>query len=643
MVAWFLTAILTVGLFAYISLTGVSIVSNTQNSAQRSEAVRRLDMVVQGIQSQSAAPLADGVVYAPAGTFRNGLYGLPSALLPVGVTAFGSKFVYCPMGNTLDTANDNVTFNGGSYGIRTVELNDLNYVVTGRAATTAAADPNVIAFVIAPISGEAAMPGCNDVVRNGEAYTAQNGIVRAVRRSTVTDVDAVRADSGNTWYVTADGRGSGQSPSNPASLATALAAYRSSLGGSFNIVLGGGTYSSGETLLDQSTIAIASKKDSSALILSSATAATIRIAGAINVPSNLELKNVDLTGTPVYAETGRYLRSTNSSLGPVIAKSRSRVIFAGNNVIRGFQGATASLYQQAGSALSQTGGTLTLSYVNTVPAWRLEAGSSSLITSATLVLNPADSTAAVNTQSVLVASDQNSQMVFKSAFVNSNGPSSYPMYIAGRLSAHTTNFTMNAPTLVGIQGIQGARIDLPDVTIQGSRPVQYAISSVGGSSVTGWGNLYAANRCWYKGEGSLFRYSNVGYQGMSSVVTTAEEPQPMDPQPTTLQVRRYQAAVGRNAERTGLNSTLVTPKTGPGTNGFVCQAAQAPTYQLCAGEGGDCVMSDKVGTNQVTAVRYGAGNSWITKMVGPEGIPCTNAVWTDPLVGTVKTCQYMPS
>jgi hypothetical protein len=643
MVAWFLTAILTVGLFAYISLTGVGLVSNTQVSSQRSEAVRRLDMVIQGLQSQSAAPLADGVIYAPAGTFRNGVYGLPSELLPVGVTAFGSKFVYCPMGGLNGPFNDNVTFSSGSYGIRTAELNDRSYVVAGRAAVGGTNDQNVMAYVIAPDAGDGAVPGCNDIVRNGDAYSAPNGIVRVLRRSTVADVDAVRADSGNTWYVTPEGRGNGQSPGTPASLTTALAAYRASLGGSFNVVLGGGTYSSGDALLDQNTTPITAKKDSSSLILSSPTAAAIRIGGAINVPSNLELKNVDLTGTPVYAETGRYLRSTNSSLGPLIARSRSRVILTGSNVVRGFQGATASLYQMTGSALSLTGGTLTLSYVSGVPAWRLEAGASSLLTSSTLVLNPADTSAAGTTQSQLVVSEQNSQMIFKSSIVNSNGPASYPMMIAGRLTAYTTTFTMNAPTLVGIQGIPGARIDLPDVTIQASRPMQYAISSVGGSSVTGFGNLSASTRCWYRGEGSIFRYSNVGYQGMSSVVTGAETPQPMSPQPTALQVQRYQAAVGRNVERTSLNSTLVAPKSGTGINGFVCQSAPAATYQTCATENGDCVMNDKVGTGQVTAVRYGAGNSWITKMVGPEGIPCTNAVWTDPIVGTVKTCQYMPS
>jgi hypothetical protein len=637
MVAWFLTAILTVGLFAYISLTGVSIVSNTQNTAQRSEAVRRLDMVIQGLQSQSAAPLADGVVYAPTGTFRNGLYGLPSSLLPVGVTAFGSKFVYCPMGGITGTTNDTVSFTGGSYQVGTTELNEKSYVVTGRVGTAAAADANVIAFVIAPVSGEGTMPGCNDVVKNGDVYTAPNAIVRVLRRGTITDVDAIRSDSGNTWYVTVEGRGNGQSPSTPASFAAATAAYRASLGGSFTMVLGSGTYSSGESLLDQSVTAIPAKKENSSLVITSSTAAAIRIAGSINVPSNVELRNIDLTGTPVIADVGRSLRSVNSSLGPVVARNRSSVTFAGTNAVRSTQASSASIYQQSGSTVTMDSSTLSLNYIGGGQAWRLEPSSSASLTQSTLNLNSADN---VNggSGSRLVMSDPNSQMNMRNAVVNVRGVSEYPFWIAGRLTAATTTFSISAQTLVGVQGVPGARIDLPDVTIGGTRLPTYALSSVGGSTITGYGNVSAATRCWYRGEGSLFRYSNVGYAGQNSLLSGTETPQPMNAQPTGVQVQRYQAAVARNGERTSLRTTLIAPGS---TSGFVCQTAPAVSYQRCASENEECNLSAAVPVGQVTAVRYGAGSTWVTRMVGPEGISCTNTVFTDPLVGTVKECQYM--
>lgn len=633
MVAWFLTAILTVGLFAYISLTGVSIVSNTQNGAQRSEAVRRLDMVVQGLQSQSAAPLADGVVYAPAGTFRNGLYGLPSNLLPVGVTSFGSKFVYCPMGRPLDTANDNVTFNGGSYGVRTVELNDMNYVVTGRAATTAASDPNVIAFVIAPASGEGTMPGCNDVVRNGDVYTAPNAIVRVLRRTAVTDVDAVRMNSGNIWYVSPEGRGNGQSPGTPASLSSALAAYRGSLGDTFTVVLSGGTYASQESPLDQTVTSIAAKKESSTLVLTSPTAATIRVAGLISVPGNLEVKNIDLTGTAILAESGRYFRSTGSSLGPVVAKSRSRVIFSGSNVVRSTPGIAAALNQLAGSTVSVSAGTLTIQYNNAVPAWRIEAGAGGTASATTINVQPADGSASQNVQFQLISTDPGSQLVLKSSVLNFNGQSTYPVLIGGRMTAYTTTFNSNAPTYVGIQGTASARLDLPDVTVRGTSPPTYSLSAVGTGAITGYGNLYSQGRCWYRQEGSLFRSSPVGYAGENSAVTPDDPLPPLDAQPTGVQVQRYQFVVARNTDKAALRSVL-SPQTAP----FSCQQSGAASYSSLPN-----VATENTYLNvpYYTTVRYGANGAYKYRYVGEEGIMCDNATFGDPIVGTVKQCQYL--
>jgi len=631
MVAWFLTAILTVGLFAYISLTGVSIVSNTQNSAQRSEAVRRLDMVVQGLQSQSAAPLADGVVYAPAGSFRNGQYGLPNSLLPVGVTAFGSKFVYCPMGGFNGPFNDNVTFSSGSYGVRTVELNDLSYVVAGRAAVSGTNDQNVIAYVIAQASGEGAMPGCNDIVRNGDAYTAPNGIVRVLRRSTVTDVDAVRANSGGTWYVSPEGRGNGQSPGTPASFDAATAAYRTSVGGTFSIVMAGGTYSSQGGLLDQTATPITTKKESSTLILSSPTAANIRIAGVISVPGNLEVKNVDLTGTAILAETGRYFRSTNSSLGPVVAKTRSRVIFSGSNVVRSIPGIAAALNQTAGSSVVVAGGALTIFYNNGIPAWRVESGAIGNVSAANLNVAPADGTASGNNQYQLISTDPGSQLVFKSSVLNFSGQSTYPVMIGGRLTALSTTFNSNAPTYVGIQGTNGARLDLPNVTVRGTSPPAYAISAVGTAALTGFGNLYSQTRCWYRPEGSLFRLSDGGYSGASAAVTADEQLPLMNAQPTAAQVVRYQAVVARNTAKAGLRNSL-----SPATTAFTCQQSAAPVYAKCADENGTC------NPGFFTVVRYGANGVFTPlRYVGEEGVACDNATFTDPLVGTIKQCQYL--
>ena len=57
------------------------------------------------------------------------------------------------------------------------------------------------------------------------------------------------------------------------------------------------------------------------------------------------------------------------------------------------------------------------------------------------------------------------------------------------------------------------------------------------------------------------------------------------------------------------------------------------SWTACAGEGGTCIVS---GTRQV---RYGAGTSFVTKMV-TGSVACSNAVFGDPVPGVVKSCSY---
>ena len=80
-----------------------------------------------------------------------------------------------------------------------------------------------------------------------------------------------------------------------------------------------------------------------------------------------------------------------------------------------------------------------------------------------------------------------------------------------------------------------------------------------------------------------------------------------------------------------IGNPLYTDNGGPPATATLA-ATPTPTWITCAVEGAFCSFS---GT---TLVRYGANSSWIT---GPytNGVWCTNAVFTDPLVGTYKSCQ----
>ncbi|WP_238297332.1 AbfB domain-containing protein, partial [Methylobacterium soli] len=62
--------------------------------------------------------------------------------------------------------------------------------------------------------------------------------------------------------------------------------------------------------------------------------------------------------------------------------------------------------------------------------------------------------------------------------------------------------------------------------------------------------------------------------------------------------------------------------------------AQAGSWRDCAPEGGTCTVSGQ------QSVRYGANGQYVTRSVtGPVG--CNNAIFGDPVPGTVKTCQVM--
>ena len=57
----------------------------------------------------------------------------------------------------------------------------------------------------------------------------------------------------------------------------------------------------------------------------------------------------------------------------------------------------------------------------------------------------------------------------------------------------------------------------------------------------------------------------------------------------------------------------------------------------CANEGGTCTVP----AGATATVWYGANTTWVSRTGVTGSIACTNAVFTDPLVGTVKACRYL--
>ncbi len=634
MVAWFLIAIGTVAFFAYIAVTGVSTVETTGTYAGRADTIRRIDAVASALSARASSIQADGVVYAPAGVAGTGEYLLPADLQPTGLTAFGSRFQYCPMGLALSNQNDTVAYAGGSYGISTASLNGKQFVTTGRLDTSAGGDPNVIGFVIAQLSPTLAMPGCGQIVRSGENYTAPNGIVRVLRRSGVAEVDAGRNSDGATWYVTPTGNGDGRSWSNPASLSAAMAAYRTSLGGTFTIRLANGTYDAGGNMFDQTIVAMAPKKEASSLLLIGSGAATINSA-AISVPSNLELRNVRASNSAVVVDSGRYLKVTDSYTASIVMTGRSRLLMNGTNFVTASPGVAAGIQVLNGSN-AVINNTLVVSYQKNLPALLVDSGSAATVAANNVTITPVDTNASGSRNPSLFVLKPNSNLTFKSATINVNGTSEWAFAVGGNLGMFSTRMNFNAYTWVGLQGVPGGEMSLYDITMQGTSPAQYGIAAQSTSKVSGWGNIYAGTRCWYRGDSSVFRMSPLGVAGDVSTVSPDEvwATGAMSAQPTAQQVADYQAMRQRNVERIDLRSRL-----NPTANTFACQQAPAATWTTCATENGYCALPAITGGTTGVVVRYGQNGSY-NQIVTKGGIPCNNTVFGDPLVGTVKICQY---
>ena len=80
-------------------------------------------------------------------------------------------------------------------------------------------------------------------------------------------------------------------------------------------------------------------------------------------------------------------------------------------------------------------------------------------------------------------------------------------------------------------------------------------------------------------------------------------------------------------------STTTTLATLLFATGASLEANAAMTWTRCASEGGTCNFSGS------KSVRYGANGVYATKtLTGP--VACTNAVFGDPVYGTVKACDY---
>jgi cytochrome c553 len=88
-------------------------------------------------------------------------------------------------------------------------------------------------------------------------------------------------------------------------------------------------------------------------------------------------------------------------------------------------------------------------------------------------------------------------------------------------------------------------------------------------------------------------------------------------------------AVTTSAGVTLTVNATTTPPTTPTT--------PPSTAILCANERSTCVLP----AGATATVWYGAGSSWVVRTGVTGSIACTNAVFGDPIFGTIKSCRYV--
>jgi alpha-L-rhamnosidase len=160
-------------------------------------------------------------------------------------------------------------------------------------------------------------------------------------------------------------------------------------------------------------------------------------------------------------------------------------------------------------------------------------------------------------------------------------------------------------------GIGGAHADADYVYLTGVQPGTYLVAANPGGAATPAGYTSCAQEngtCSFTGTRSVA----FGANGIYSYQTLT------DGTPCT-------------------SAALVDPDYGVAKSCYTGPVTTGPAGStLCATENGMCPFT---GTRTVA---YGAGSTYNQKTL-TSGTPCTNAVFTDPLQGTVKACYLLPT
>lgn len=564
MVAWFIVAIGTIGLFAYVAVVGVQTTTTAADATSRAEIVRRTDAAVAAIV-QRVASGSDGSLYLPVGRVTNaGFYGLPVDMTEQGSTSFGLDMVYCPFGggSSSTTGTQDVRMPSGStYAVSTLALQDKQYVVAGRPAYTGvAANPNLMGFVISPLLRGSNPVGCDQITAAGTGFTAPNAIVRPILRDVMAEPARVDRGGGNAYYVSTQGGGNGTSPSSPGTLNNALAFWRSRQIADFHIYLAEGSYTIAPNTMTTTLAGYVEHPAGSKLALHGAGADRVRIAfssaSRVLLDSDLVLDRVTMA-SEVVADGKHRVLLNQAATGKLTATNGSEIAVTGSATVSDADGNANVIDIVGSSELNIASATLNVNYSPAQTGINVTRGSKLSSLFSTLVFTPSSGVG----HSTDIVVGEGSTASLRNGTMTFNGRADFSIYNLGTVNfgEMVLNYQSGGTTAMYLD--YGSDTTLQQVTIGGSNLINSGIVERGAYRVRGSTvviNSRLAGSCWRDADANsrLFAYASSGITNNDNGSGVgADEPVPaMTAAPTADQVRAHQLAQTRNTERQQLRA-----------------------------------------------------------------------------------------
>lgn len=558
MVAWFIIAIATLAIFAFIAANGVQTVAATTDGVGRVTTAQRLDAAANGLIARAGSPNGTGKYFVLAGETIGGVYGLPQELSAYATTAFGQRITYCPFGDgETGTAGTVPVGSSSSYPIQTASANGRTYVVGGRPTFPQVAEnPNLLGYLIAPRTKNSATPTCNQVIYNTSTnrFEAPDALVRAVIRSSGSEEARDAQAREIVFYVSQSGTGRGLAQNDTTNFQTALDYYRTRTPANMRIVLADGNYIMSAGSLDRNSGGYANVgSDSNLSIVNANNQAFIQQTGAspIDAPGNLFLSGLTFTqNTMVIADVGHVVSLMNTTTGRALARGGGAI----NAINGGFIGQSGQW-----AVAAEQGGQISMNGTVRVDV----AGGNGLIASDAGYVTMRDGTLTI---------------------LNSGSAPGYGLYTDAGGTMQIRNTTVSYGYPVTIQAVAYGSQSIIGSTIQNSAGSSYSALTIGkganvviDNSILGAGNaptygfvdggalsltgsnssVRGTSGCWIN-DATL--PAGAGLFAMSSATNsavTADEPTTgfVNPNsPTSAEVAAYTAVSSRNQRRAILRS-----------------------------------------------------------------------------------------